>query len=143
MKEKTIPVTTGQKDVAATHGGAPAHADRSTRDEERYIIPPVDIYETADGLTVVADLPGVAREAVEVRVEKDILTIEARVASAPTAGARRFYNEYTVLNYFRQFELSDQVDQGKISAELRQGVLTLNLPKPEAVKPRTITVQAA
>jgi HSP20 family molecular chaperone IbpA len=110
-----------------------------TRSQERYITPPVDIYETADGLLVKADLPGVAREGLDVRVENSLLTIRGKAAHA--APGDPVYQEYGLVNFFRQFELNERVDQSKISADLKHGVLTLTLPKAEEAKPRQIEVK--
>ena len=110
-----------------------------TRSQERYVTPPVDIYETGEGLVVKADLPGVAKENLEVRVENNLLTIRGK--STHVAPGDPIYREYELANFFRQFELNERVDQAKISADLKFGVLTLNLPKAEEAKPRTIDVK--
>ena len=110
-----------------------------TRSQERYVTPPVDIYETGEGLVVKADLPGVAKENLEVRVENNLLTIRGK--STHVAPGEPIYREYELANFFRQFELNERVDQAKISADLKHGVLTLNLPKAEEAKPRTIDVK--
>jgi HSP20 family protein len=112
-----------------------------TRSQERYITPPVDIHETADGLVVKADLPGVSREGLDVRVENNLLTIRGKAAHA--ASGDPVYREYELVNFFRQFELNERVDQSKISADLKHGVLTLNLPKAEEAKPRKIEVKVS
>ena len=112
-----------------------------TRSQERYITPPVDIYETTDGLVVTADLPGVAKDGLDMRVENNLLTIRAKAAHLAPGGP--VYREYGLVNFFRQFELNEKVDQSKISAELKHGVLTLNLPKAEEAKPRKIEVKVA
>jgi HSP20 family molecular chaperone IbpA len=103
--------------------------------------PPVDIYETREGLVVLADLPGVAQEALDVRVEQNVLTIRGQARHG--APAEAVYREYDLVNFFRQFALSEKVDQRQITAELKSGVLTLTLPKAEAAKPRQIAVHAA
>ena len=111
----------------------------STRHHERYVAPPVDIYETPDGLVVLADVPGVAKEALEVRVDHNVLTIRGQVRRGiPGEVTDR---EYDLSNFFRQFELSDKVDQSQITADLKSGVLTLHLPKAEEAKPRQIEVR--
>jgi HSP20 family molecular chaperone IbpA len=110
-----------------------------TRSQERYVTPPVDIYETGEGLVVKADLPGVAKENLDVRVENNLLAIRGRAAHA--APGDPIYREYGLINFFRQFELNERVDQSKISADLKNGVLTLNLPKAEEAKPRKIDVR--
>lgn len=130
MAERTIPSQSREKTTPNRE---------VTRSEERYVTPPVDIYEIPEGLVVKADLPGVSKEGLDVRVENSLLTIRAKAAhSAP---GDLIYREYELLNFFRQFELSERVDQGKISADLRHGVLTLNLPKAEEAKPRQIEIQ--
>jgi HSP20 family molecular chaperone IbpA len=130
MAEKTVPATGA--------GKLPASREE-TRSQERYVTPPVDIYETPEGLVVKADLPGVAREGLDVRVENNLLTIRGKAAHA--APGEAIFREYELLNFFRQFELNERVDQYKISAELRYGVLTLNLPKAGEGKPRKIEVK--
>jgi len=88
---------------------------------------------------VLADLPGVSQEGLDVRVDNNVLTIRGHAHHAMPGDAT--YREYELVNFFRQFELSDKVDQGRISAELKCGVLTLQLPKAEEAKPRQIAVQ--
>jgi HSP20 family molecular chaperone IbpA len=127
-----------EKTVAAPEVQKPATTE-STRNQERYVAPPVDIYETHDGLVVLADLPGVSQEGLDVRVDNNVLTIRGHAHHAMPGDAT--YREYELVNFFRQFELSDKVDQGRISAELKCGVLTLQLPKAEEAKPRQIAVQ--
>ena len=131
MAEKTVAARTPER--------APSSRE-DTRSQERYVIPPVDIFETANGLVVKADLPGVAREGLEVRVDNNLLTIRGKAAHA--APGEAIYREYGLASFFRQFELNDKVDQTKISAELKHGVLTLSLPKAEEAKPRRIEVKA-
>lgn len=109
------------------------------REESRTLVPPCDIYETAEGLTVLVDLPGVEKEAVEVHVEDDVLSIKGAVKAAmPDKPA---YSEYRLVNFFRQFELTERVAQDKIRAEMKHGVLTLHLPKAEKAKPKTVRVR--
>jgi len=129
MAEKTVAAPEVQK----------ANMTESTRHQERYVAPPVDIYETRDGLVVLADLPGVAKEALDVRVDNNVLTIRGHARHGVPGEV--IYREYELVNFFRQFELSDQVDQGRISADLKCGVLALNLPKAEEAKPRQIEVR--
>jgi len=128
-----------EKTVAARSISRAEPAREETRSPERYLIPPVDIYETPEGLVVMADLPGVSKDGVEVHVENGVLTF--RGSSNHAAPGERTYREYELVNFFRQFELSDKVDQSKISAELKHGVLTLHLPKAEEVKPRKVEVK--
>lgn len=132
MAEKTVATSAQDKNLAGRE---------DTRSQEQYITPPVDIYENGEGLIVKADLPGVPKEGLELRVENSLLTIRGKAAHA--APGDPVYREYGLVNFFRQFELSDRVDQTKISAELRNGVLTLNLPKAQEAKPRKIEIKAA
>lgn len=129
MAEKTVAMPDHQE--IATH-------PEGTRTRERYVTPPVDIYELPDGLVVTADVPGVTHERLDVRVDNHVLTIRAQVD--PTHPAEPTYREYELVNYFRQFELSDKVDEGNISADLKHGVLTLTLPVAKEAKPRQIAV---
>jgi HSP20 family protein len=131
MAESTVAAPEVQQPTPTEH----------TRHQERYMAPPVDIYETREGLVVLADLPGVAQEALDVRVEQNVLTIRGQARHG--APAEVVYREYDLVNFFRQFALSEKVDQRQITAELKSGVLTLTLPKAEAAKPRQIAVHAA
>lgn len=132
MAERTVPTT------AAPGAPQTAGATEGTRTRERYTTPPVDIYETADGLTVMADVPGVAQDDMDIRVDNNILTIRGRTGHV--APGNPVYREYELVHYFRQFELSDRVDTTRISAELKHGVLTVHLPKSEEAKPRRIAI---
>jgi len=127
-----------EKTVATSETPAMPTTAEDTRTRERYVTPPVDIYELPEGLVVMADVPGVTKDDLDVRVENNILTIRGR-ASRAMQGAP-VYREYELMHYFRQFELSDKVDQSKIQADLKHGVLTLTLPKAEEAKPRKIAV---
>lgn len=122
----------------------PARTDSelpATRESELFMSPAVDIYETEDGLTVLADVPGVDKNDVEIHVDDKILTIRGTVSLPKRRGM--VSEEFGMLNYFRQFRLSDEVDQGKIKASIDQGVLTLRLPKAERAKPRRIEVRTS
>jgi HSP20 family protein len=128
-----------ERTVAARAQQRTPQTREETRSQENYVAPPVDIYETADGLIVKADLPGVSKDKLNVRVENNLLTI--RGEAAHVAPGDPIYREYGLVNFFRQFELNERVDQNKISAELNHGVLTLNLPKAEEAKPKKIDVR--
>ena len=129
MAEQTVAAPEAQKPPMTEH----------TRHHERYVAPPVDIYETRDGLVVLADLPGVAKEALDVRVDNNVLTIRGHARHVVPGEVT--YREYELVNFFRQFELNDKVDQSRITADLKHGVLTLNLLKAEEGKPRQIEVR--
>ena len=104
--------------------------------------PAVDIYETHEGLVLQADLPGVTKEGLDVQVESNVLTISARTEQHPPAQSSLAHQEYVVGDYERSFILSDEIDRSKIAAELKDGVLTLTLPKSESVLPRKIAVKS-
>ncbi len=128
-----------EKTVAAIDQAKSFPNREETRSQERYVTPPVDIYENGAGLVVKADLPGVDRQNLEVQVENNLLTIRAKPTHA--SAGEPLYREYELVNFFRQFELSEKVDRAKISAELRHGVLTLHLPKAEEARPKKIEVR--
>ena len=106
----------------------------------RVFVPVTDIFETPEVLTVVLEMPGVDRNSVEARVENDVLTIEGRIDFTKYEAMRPVYTEYNVGHYARSFEISDRIDQSKISAEIKDGVVTIVLPKGEQAKPRKIQV---
>lgn len=104
-------------------------------------IPAVDIFESKENITVVADIPGVSTGGLSVDLKDGVLTIRGEV-SPKEEGRTLLYQEYQAGNYHRQFALSEVIDQDKISARLKDGVLTLELPKAEKAKPRQIEVKA-
>jgi HSP20 family protein len=106
----------------------------------RVFVPVTDIFETPEALTVVLEMPGVDRNSIEANVENDIVTIEGRIDFTKYEGMQPVYTEYNVGHYARSFQISNKIDQGKISAELKDGVVTLMLPKAEQAKPRKIKV---
>ena len=106
----------------------------------RVFLPVTDIFETGQALTVVLEMPGVARDDVSVSVENDVLTIDGRVDFSKYDGLMPLYTEYNIGHYSRSFQLSSKIQQDSISAELKEGVVTLVLPKAEKAKPRTISV---
>ena len=112
----------------------------STRGVPEFI-PQVDIYEDKNGITVLADMPGVDKEGVSIDLKEDQLTINGRVSPAEDKGTV-LHREYEVGNYFRQFTLTDLIDREKITAKMADGVLTLTLPKAEKAVPKKITVTA-
>jgi HSP20 family molecular chaperone IbpA len=106
----------------------------------RAFLPPTDIFESGDVLTIVMEMPGVDRKDVEVKVEDDILNVEGRLDFSKYEGMQPVYTEYNVGHYRRSFSLSSKIDQDRISAQMQDGVLTLLLPKSEEAKPRRISV---
>jgi HSP20 family protein len=107
------------------------------------LLPAVDIVEDAEGIRVTADMPGVSKENVSIGIEGDTLTIEGVVTLGETAQLQPVYQEVGVAQYRRSFVLSRDLDTERIEAQMRNGVLTLRVPKREEVKPRRIEVRAA
>lgn len=118
--------------------------EQETREEStipaRVFVPSADIYETQDALTVILEMPGVEKSNVDVRVEDGVLSVLGKLDLSKYQGLQPLYVEYNVGHYSRSFQLSSKVDQSKIAAELKDGVLSLKLPKVEQAKPRTIEV---
>lgn len=107
----------------------------------RVFLPNADIYETPDALSVVLEMPGVEKSNVDIRVEQGILNVEGRLDLSKYQGLQPLYTEYNVGHYARSFQLSSKIDQNAIQAELKDGVLSLTLPKAEQAKPRKIQVR--
>jgi HSP20 family protein len=97
-------------------------------------------FETSEALTLVLEMPGVDKGSVEVKVENDVLNIEGRVDFSKYDGLKPLYTEYNVGHYARSFRLSSKIEQEGISAELKDGVMTLILPKAEKARTRKIQV---
>ncbi|MGA8816192.1 MAG: Hsp20/alpha crystallin family protein [Xanthobacteraceae bacterium] len=106
----------------------------------RTFVPTADIYEDRDSLKVILEMPGVDKGHIDVRVEEGVLFVEGRLDLTKYRGLQPLYTEYNIGNYARSFRLSNTIDQDKIGAELKDGVLSLTLPKAEKAKPRTIQV---
>jgi HSP20 family protein len=104
-------------------------------------VPAVDIYESENALTLVADMPGVPIENVDIDLDSDQLTIRGTIPPQEEKG-KAIFREYTSGDYYRQFTLSSDIDREKIQASMKDGVLKLVLPKAEAAKPRKITIQS-
>jgi len=107
----------------------------------RYYIPTTDIHETGDALIVTMEVPGVDRESIDVKVENDVLRVEARIDAEKYQGMEPLYTEYNVGHFSRSFSLSHVIDQGRIDAALNDGVLTLTLNKVQKAQPRQIEIR--
>ena len=107
----------------------------------RVFVPAGDIYEAEYDLTVILEMPGVEKKNVEINVENGVLSVEGRIDLAKYQGLQPLYTEYNIGHYSRSFRLSSKIDQNKIAAEMKDGVLSLKLPKVEQAKPRTIQVK--
>jgi HSP20 family protein len=117
--------------------------DATTAEHTRnglYFRPNVDIQEQQDELRIVADLPGAKSDSIDLNFEDGALTIHATVAQRHDPDRRYLLHEYGVGDYYRTFQIAETIDSSKITAEYADGVLTLHLPKTEAVKPRKIQV---
>ena len=108
-----------------------------------YFTPLVDIYETPEELVLVADMPGVTRDNVEVHLDGDTLTIDGRPNADEYEGLKPVHVEYGVGGFYRRFTLGEAIDRAGIKAQVKNGVLTLRLPKAERARARRIDVQAA
>lgn len=107
----------------------------------RIFVPAADIYEAENDLTVILEMPGVEKKNVEIRVEDGVLNVEGRLDLTKYNGLQPLYTEYNIGHYARSFRLSSKIDQAKIAAEMKDGVLSLRLPKIEEAKPRTIQIR--
>jgi HSP20 family protein len=106
-----------------------------------HVVPPVDVYENDNAITLVADLPGATHEQLQVRVDGETLLLEATAAIHGPENMELVYGEAQYPAYRRQFTLSRELDASRIEAQLRDGVLRLTIPKAEEAKPRRIEVQ--
>ena len=109
---------------------------------QRAVLPAVDVYEDDSGITLLADMPGVPRDQLELKVEGDALSIEGGVRAITPEGLEAVYAEVRVPRYRRTFTLSRELDTSRIDASLKDGVLTLRIPKQAHAQPRRIEVQA-
>lgn len=110
---------------------------------EPALLPPVDVIEDSTGITLYADLPGVPKDKLSLHVEADTLTIEGEISLATPEGMEASHAEVSLPRYRRAFTLSKELDAGKVSAELKNGVLTLRIPKAEHAQPRRIAINVA
>ena len=125
--------------LSANRGGSSA----ADREGQRAVLPAVDVFEDAAGITLLADLPGVPRDQLELKVEGDSLLIEGGVQTPTPEGLEAIYAEVRVPRYRRSFTLSRELDTARIEANLKDGVLTLRIPKQAHAQPRRIAVNAA
>lgn len=121
--------------------GETVHEAERTRGG-RYYRPQVDIVEGADELTVFADMPGLSSDQIDIDFERGTLQIFGHVTARQPDGVKYQRREFGVGDFYRSFQVSEEIDASRISADYAQGVLTLHLPKSSAAKPRKIAVQA-
>ena len=130
------------RDVQKSETSSVATAPEQTRTGPVYS-PAVDIFENDTSITLLADMPGVKASDLEIDLRENVLTLAGRVAAPGTAKESNVLREYRSGTFFRQFTLSETIDQPKIDAHLADGVLRLELPKVEKARPRQITVRSA
>jgi HSP20 family molecular chaperone IbpA len=109
-------------------------------ESQRSVAPLVDIYETDNDFVLVANLPGVSKENIHLKLEENALSIFGKINYEETINRKYLLNENIIGNYFRRFRLSNSIDQSKIDAKYEDGQLIINLPKHERIKPRTINI---
>mgnify|MGYP000987391761 FL=1 len=114
---------------------------KETAADEAALLPPVDVVEDASGITLYADLPGVPKEKLNLHVEADTLTIEGEIDLEMPGGMEASHAEVSLPRYRRVFTLSKELDASKVSAEFRNGVLKLAIPKAEHAQPRKVEVK--
>ena len=130
-------VRTAEQRAPATTGNREATLNRPV------FVPPTEIYETKDHIVVLAEMPSVGPDGVDITLERRVLTIRGRGAANEHTGYQRIYNEYAGGDYERVFTLSENIDRDRIEATLKDGVLHLVLPKAETAKPRRIELRAS
>ena len=119
----------------------PVQGQEKTR-AGRFFLPGVDIYEFGDSIKLWVDMPGVKESDVEVRHKDGVLTITGTVSTKAYEKLAPLYTEYNVGNYFRQFELNEDIEDQHIAAVMKNGVLELSLPKGQRAQPRSIEIKA-
>lgn len=131
------------QEVGTVGSRTPAATEGAQRMPPRPVfLPPADVYETNDAIVVMAEMPGVGPDGIDITLERRVLTIRGRSAANEQAGYQRVYNEYADGDYERVFTLSEAIDRDKIEATLRDGVLHLVLPKAEPARARKIELKA-
>lgn len=136
MNDTTAVTRNERRTDAATRNDSAQHRDAA-------LLPPVDVIEDSTGITLHADLPGVPKDKLSLQVEANTLTIEGEVSLPTPEGMEASYAEVGVPRYRRVFTLSKELDAGKVSADLKHGVLTLRIPKAEHAQPRKIQINVA
>ena len=118
-----------------------AKTDESTRYEGAPMLPAVAVIEDATGITLYADLPGVPKDKLSVRVEADALTIEGDVSLPLATNMEASHAEVHLPRYQRAFTLGQELDRERVAAEFKHGVLKLHIPKAEHAKPRKVEIK--
>ena len=133
-------MATEEKDIKKKPAQNPVETERTR--SRKVFLPKVDIYETKDSIVLIANMPGVDENHVDMTLEKNILTINGQVEPQGFPGYGAAYAEYDVGDYQRAFTISDEVDRDRIDARVKNGVLRVTLHKAEQVKARKIAIKA-
>ena len=128
-------------DTTAVARNEQASRSEAAQRSQLALMPPVDVIEDGTGITLRADLPGVPKDKLKLQVESGTLTIEGEVSIQTPDGIEPTYVEVDVPRFRRVFTLSKELDTGKVSADLKHGVLTLRIPKAEHAQPRRIDIK--
>lgn len=131
-------------DRPSPEGGDPSAAPggRAQGRPAVFMTPLIDIHEGPEGLILEADLPGATEEGLKVQLEDNVLSLHAHVPSPVPEGTRTLHEEFQIGDFSRSFILSDEVERSRITAELKNGVLRLTLPKAERAKTRRIEIKS-
>ncbi len=117
------------------------HELQNQSEKEVFLRPAMDIYEDNTGITLVADLPGVSREGLDVRLDGNSLVIEGRASIELHEGMEALYTDIVIPHFRRSFTTSNELEKEKINATMKDGVLTLHLPKRVKIQPRKIEIK--
>lgn len=129
---------TEQKEVQTRES---SEAQEQHAERESVVSPPVDIFEDAEGITLKADIPGVSKDRLNIEVDKDTLLVEGRAHIDMPKGMEAYHADVRSTRYRRSFALSGELETSKIDASLKDGVLSLRIPKRAEVRPRKIDVR--
>ena len=130
------------RQVASREANQAQRTERDDREPSIVIVPPADVYEDADGITLQLDIPGVSKERLNLQANKNTLLIEGNARLDMPQGMTALYADMRSTLYRRSFVLSDELESEKTEASLKDGVLTVRIPKRAEVKPRRIEVRA-
>jgi HSP20 family protein len=142
FKEYNIMSNKTEVSQNTNRAGVTPDTQRRNAAAESTLRPPVDIYETSEGITLQADMPGVSKEQLNLRVEGNSLLVEGTIGIAPQEQMTALYVEVRSTLYRRSFVLSNELETGKIEANLKDGQLTVRIPKRAELRPRRIEVQS-
>lgn len=133
--------TRGREAAAVREQSQPQAEQVARREEEPTLVPAVDIFEDANGITVQAEMPGVSKDRLNIQADRNALVIEGDVAFDMPKGMEALYADVHATKYRRSFALSSELEPDRIEASLADGVLTLKIPKRAEFQPRKIEVR--